>query len=119
MDTQRFNHIVKYELGQIETLLVTKAKEYASDVDRLHNFNAAAELGGDTPLQALAGFMRKHTVSIYDMLYSGDPDQYSKEMWDEKVRDNLAYLILLQALLQDRRDKFGTPVDEELLFLND
>ena len=79
----------------------SKSKEYSTDEDKLHNFKVAAAIQNVTPIQALAGMMCKHTVSIYDMCQGGT---YSDEMWDEKIGDSINYLLLLRALVQDNED---------------
>ena len=78
--------------------LINKAKEYATE-DRLHNFKIAATLQGITPIQALAGMMSKHTVSINDMCRGGE---YPLGMWDEKIGDSINYLLLLRALVEEK-----------------
>ena len=73
------------------------AEEYASDVDRLSNFKRAARLKGTTLPQAVTGMMVKHTVSVYDMVESGEA--FTAAAWDEKIGDHINYLILLKATL--------------------
>ena len=95
MKTERFNAIIEKQQERCMDVLINKAKEYATE-DRLHNFKVAAELQGTTPINALAGMLAKHTVSIYDMCRSDKT--YPKEMWDEKITDHINYLLLLKAL---------------------
>ena len=95
MKTERFNAIIEKQQERCMDVLVNKAKEYATE-DRLHNFKVAAELQRTTPINALAGMLAKHTVSIYDMCRSDQT--YPKEMWDEKITDHINYLLLLKAL---------------------
>jgi len=95
MKTEQFNTIIEEQQKRCVDILINKAKEYATE-DRLHNFKVAAELQMTTPINALAGMLSKHTVSIYDMCRS---DQiYPKELWDEKITDHINYLLLLKAL---------------------
>lgn len=101
MNNHNFNTNVQDTLGRCEDTLIKKAKEYASDKDRLHNFVQAAHLQGITPRQALAGMMAKHTVSVYDMAMSDQ--EYSAEQWDEKIGDHLNYLLILRAMVADER----------------
>lgn len=82
----------------VETLL-NKAKEYATDGDRLHNFKVAADVQGISPTAALAGMMAKHTVSVYDMI--GTSEVYPLDLWEEKIKDSINYLFLLWALLNE------------------
>jgi hypothetical protein len=98
MKTDEFNAIIGEQIDRSINVLVTKAKEYATD-DRLHNFKVAAELQGETPIQALAGMMAKHTVSVYDMCHSDE--QFPIELWNEKITDSINYLLLLRALVEE------------------
>jgi hypothetical protein len=98
MNTSTFNQIVEEQLKRSTDVLVNKAKEYATE-DRLHNFKIAAGLQRTNPKQALAGFMAKHVVSIYDMIMSGG--DYPVNMWNEKITDNINYLLLLRALVEE------------------
>ena len=99
MTSEEFKSIVDRQMITCDTVLFSKAKEYAKDDDRLHNFKVAAALMGDTPIKALAGMMRKHTVSIYDMCESGQ--DYPIELWDEKITDHINYLLLLKAAIME------------------
>lgn len=109
MNADRFNTVLNEQLATVVAILGSKASEYADDQDRLHNFKASAILQGITPLEALRGKMAKHTISIYDMIATGQA--FPIEKWDEKITDHINYLILLRALLieQDDEDaKLGT-----------
>ena len=99
MNTNEFEQVVNDQLSQCTDVLIAKAKEYAEDGDRLHNFKVAAALEGVKPRQALAGMMAKHTVSVYDMCMSGK--SYSMDMWNEKITDHMNYLLLLKAMLTE------------------
>lgn len=101
MDSERFAEIVDLQLNLCKDVLVDKAREYATD-DRLHNFKVAAEIQGVDLLEACAGMMAKHTVSIYDMC--GSEQAFSAEQWDEKITDHINYLILLRAIVFEMRD---------------
>lgn len=98
MQAEQFNKIIAEQIKRCTDTLITKAKEYATD-DRLHNFKVASALQGITAEQALAGMMAKHTVSVYDMCHSGE--DYSEELWNEKIGDSINYLLLLSALVRE------------------
>jgi hypothetical protein len=49
--------------------------------------------------QALGGMMAKHTISIYDMIDTGN--DYPMALWDEKITDHLNYLLLLKAVVSE------------------
>lgn len=98
MNTTTFERLFEEQVNRSRSILVSKAKEYATE-DRLHNFKVAATLEGKTPEQALAGMMAKHTVSIYDMAESGRT--YPIELWQEKITDHINYLFLLNAIVRE------------------
>lgn len=109
MDAKRFDQVLEDVIDQVTAILGSKAGEYANDADRLHNFKASATLQGITPIEALRGKMAKHTISIYDMIATGQAFPLAK--WDEKIVDHLNYLILLRALIieqDDEDEKLGT-----------
>ena len=112
MTAQTFNEILEARLDKIRAVLVTKAAEYATNADRLHNFKAGAALSRTTPAGALLGYMTKHFVSVIDMVRneeSGTPP--TPEKVDEKIGDAINYLILLEAVfLEQRRKETNAPV---------
>ncbi len=99
MNNEEFSRILAQQIHACEGVLVDKAREYADDSDRLHNFKVAAALEDVTMRQALAGMMAKHTVSIYDMC--GSQYDSTQEAWDEKITDHINYLILLRCIVQE------------------
>lgn len=99
MNNEEFTYVLNHQVSLCEDILVNKAKEYASDHDRLHNFRVAAALENVTPRQALAGMMAKHTVSIYDMCKADN--SFSMDVWTEKLTDHINYLILLKAIVYE------------------
>lgn len=98
MLAEEFEKILNLRLALCRDTLIRKAAEYATE-DRLHNFKIAGQVQDVTPVQALAGMMAKHTVSIYDMCASGKT--YPPEMWSEKIGDSINYLLLLDALVRE------------------
>jgi len=89
------------------TTLGSKAEEYASENNRLHNFDVAARILDVTPEQALQGMMLKHIVSILDLVeWAGaEPERITSQLVDEKIGDTINYLILLEALLLRRMEE--------------
>lgn len=108
MKTEQFEKIVQEQINRCTSVLIDKAKEYAT-ADRLHNFKVAAEMQDCTPRHALAGMMAKHTVSVYDMCNSGN--DYPMELWDEKITDHINYLLLLRAVVEEEKEKRVTNND--------
>ena len=105
MTSDIFNKHLHYMQTVTVDTLTAKAAEYASDGDRLHNFKVAAATQGITPAKALGGMMCKHTVSVYDMIGTGET--YPLPLWEEKIKDSINYLFLLWALVNEERDDAG------------
>ena len=97
-----FDKVVEARTEAIKLTLMAKAKEYVSNGDRFHNFNVAARIGDTTPEVALLGMMSKHIVSVLDLItWAGvSPDRITRELIDEKIGDNINYLILLEGMLK-------------------
>ena len=95
--------IIADQIGKCEGVLTKKNKEYVqikpkkkSKIMRkqLDYYKEVAGFMGITPKQALVGHMSKHTKSIFDMVQSDQ--EYSMEVWDEKITDHINYLLLLK-----------------------
>lgn len=103
MNNAQFMDIVNNQLDYCKALLDVKGDEYDAETsDRLHSFKVAAELQHETPKQALAGMMCKHTVSIYDMCNGGE---YPEKKWEEKITDSINYLLLLKAMVLEENEQ--------------
>lgn len=99
MTPQAFERVLTDRMAKTKALLSRKAREYARE-DRLSNFKKAAALMGGRPERACFGFLAKHLVSLADLV--GDLEggiDTPLPMWDEKIGDAVAYLVLLEALL--------------------
>lgn len=103
MTSEVFNQHLKHMQNVSVDTLTAKASEYATDGDRLHNFKVAASVQGISPTEALGGMMAKHTVSVYDMIGTGEV--YPLDLWEEKIKDSINYLFLLWALLNEETEK--------------
>ena len=101
MKTSTFEKLLGRRLDKIRGTLGSKAKEYATDGDRLHNFKAAGRMNGESPSKALWGMATKHLVSVVDMVQGRT--EPTEAMVDEKVGDMINYLILLEAVFADQR----------------
>ena len=99
MTKQRFEALVEETLARCKAVLGIKEGEYARG-DRLHIFKQAAHLMQVRPIDALAGMMAKHTVSVYDMIADGR--DHPNEVWREKITDSINYLLLLTAILEEK-----------------
>lgn len=112
MQRAEFEIVLDAQITTVKDMLIGKRDEYADDEDVLHNFRNAANLTGETLEQALAGMMVKHTVSIYDMIATGEMFPLAK--WDEKITDHINYLILLRAIVNERFKAWEKMADETM-----
>lgn len=103
MNQEQFETIMKKRLIKTCETLTAKASEYARG-DRLSNFKKIADMLDTTPEKALIGLVMKHIVALVDFIddiYFDDKLQpYSR--WDEKIGDVMAYMVLLDAMVQER-----------------
>ncbi len=105
MTTSDFNDLLACRWSKIQETLIDKAKEYASDTDRLYNFKRGACVLSVTPAECLLGYMTKHFVSILDMVRDSNKGKPpSRERIDEKIGDLVNYIILLEAVLVEELD---------------
>ena len=99
MTQEERDKIMQEMIDKCLRVLKAKAEGYSTDEDVLHNFRVAAGLQGCTVPQALVGMMTKHTVSVYDMVNSGQA--YAPDIWDEKIGDLMNYLLLLRTAVKE------------------
>ena len=107
MNTEKFNEIVEGCKAHINSVLASKATEYARG-DRLSNFKSSGRRLNCTPEKALMFFREKHEVSILNIvndLDSGDLPTHA--LLSEKIGDSINYLILLKALIVERLEIAG------------
>jgi len=112
ISVEEFNAVVDEQLVMCREMLVKKTEEYTDGVDPLHNFRSAESLMGSMT-NALAGYMMKHTVSLYDMMKE-DPNNFTPERWNEKITDHINYLLLLKAIVVEARSEKCTAACEEV-----
>lgn len=109
MQSKDFNIIIETRLSECRRILIEKAKEYAKgDVDKLHNFNKASEITGECREKVLFGFALKHLVSVMDIINDMNNSKTyipSRELTSEKIGDLINYLLLLEASIEDARNK--------------
>ena len=107
-----FTFTVSQRCSAIKNVLQAKAQEYASTTSRFHNFEVAARIANTTPEKALKGMMLKHEVSVMDLIEwaESSPQKLSIAIIDEKIGDNINYLILLEGLLIRRVFENQEPV---------
>ena len=95
--------LITHRLGLIKSTLLVKAKEYARNGDRLHNFNKGSKQYEKPREQVIYDFMQKHLISFDDMMNDlNGGDIKSIFMWEEKIGDIINYMVLLEASLKHR-----------------
>lgn len=104
MNMINFEDCIENRIHYIRGVLSTKAKEYATDTNRFHNFDAAARILNCTPERALQGIAVKHAVSVLDLIEWADSntDLLTEAIVNEKIGNTINYLILLEGLLLRR-----------------
>ena len=102
-----FEILVENRCRAIKEVLTQKAKEYASDESRFHNFEMAARKRDTTPEDALMGMKVKHDISVDDLVKwaKESPEKLNNDIINEKIGDSINYLILLEGLLKLRIKK--------------
>jgi len=103
--TKTFNDVLNARIYNTKAVLQDKAKEYATQKNRYHNFDVAARILDCTQEQALQGMMMKHIVSVFDLIDQTESKQTDKKTVDEKIGDLINYLILLEGILIRRAEK--------------
>jgi hypothetical protein len=106
MKEKEFEQILQQRLKKIEETLGNKAKEYAAEGDKLHNFNVGARMTGQIRERVLWGFALKHYISFMDILDDMELGKLPSEgMVDEKIGDLINYLVLVEASIKDKINK--------------
>ena len=102
MNNKEFDKLLNERVKKIRKTLSNKSAEYSRDSDKLYNFKRAAEIERCSPAKALLGMMIKHTVSVIDIIEKCEQGiKTSNKLIDEKIGDNINYLILLEAILKE------------------
>lgn len=103
MNAEQFNQIAENRIEHCRKTLLFKGAEYSRDGDRMHNFRTAAVIDNETPERALWGMLKKHIVSVRDMVADVDQGKLlAAALIDEKITDWINYGLLLEGLLQER-----------------
>ena len=106
MNAKDFDKIVADRMAWCRQTLCAKGDEYAREGDRLWNFKVAARKLNCHPAEALAGMMVKHTVSVDDIIDGlARGIVPPKELVAEKIGDSINYLLLLEGLIEEERQR--------------
>lgn len=112
MKTEQFNKIIEDALELSRQVLIKKSAEYANDENKLHNFDKAARITGKSREECLWGMALKHLVSVTDIIDDMSKDASyipSRDLVMEKFGDLRNYLLLLEACIEDKRNKQPLP----------
>jgi uncharacterized protein YktA (UPF0223 family) len=105
MTREDFSKRAEKRIDLVRQTLLTKHKEYAKDDNVFRNFDEAA--GGlslhSTSAEVLWSYMTKHLVSIKDIVSDNVP--VDNEVVSEKIGDVINYLILLEAMLNEKCER--------------
>lgn len=105
MTNNTFENVFNSQIERCKEILIIKAREYARNDDRLHNFNKAARMLGTNPAGALWGMLIKHLVSVSDIVEdAGKREFVSDEILTEKITDTINYFILLKAVIIEMKE---------------
>jgi hypothetical protein len=106
MTREDFTKRVEKRIDLVRQTLLAKHKEYAKDDNVFRNFDEAA--GGlslhSTSAEVLWSYMTKHLVSIKDIVSDNTP--VTNEVVSEKIGDVINYLILLEAMLNEKGERY-------------
>jgi len=107
MDYKTYTDIINTQIDKCQTMLTKKRAEYADDENPIGNFVRTQQLRKHkTVVNALAGHMDKHTISIYDMIEAHERGvRFPQSMWDEKITDHINYFLLLQVALETDKER--------------
>jgi len=103
MTHDEFNKLFADRFLKCRETLLSKAKQYASDEDRLHNFYEGAILNCCTPEQYAHTLVTKQIIALRDMIVQ---DMFiSQAVVDEKIGDIVNYYVLIEALIKERNSE--------------
>jgi hypothetical protein len=104
MRTEQFEKEAKGILEGVYRTLTAKAGQYAHGGDRLSNFRRTGRMLQCTPERALVGIMSKHTIAMCDFIDELERGHTVRplEHWEEKLGDQMAYLVLMLCLVRER-----------------
>ncbi len=106
MKHEQFREILEARINQMRRVLSTKASEYATDADRLANFKDGGIANKSTPEKFLWNLVSKHMIATRDFIFEIDDGTVRPmEYWDEKLGDIINYMVLLEALVEERLSK--------------
>lgn len=115
MNKKDFQALINTQFEQIISLTATKGEEYSQSIDQLANFKRQAAELSLSPEKVLMVYLNKHLDSIRGYVHSvnyGNPANLSEPI-SGRIDDAILYLLLLQAMVVERRDGTSEIVEEE------
>ena len=95
-----FNNTMLDLLEKVKNIMSSKGNQYNENpTDRFDQFKKASTLTKISPVRTLYGMWVKHIISLSDMISS--EKQYPRELWEEKIIDNINYLLLLAGAIEE------------------
>ena len=112
MNTSGLHKVMDFYFHECPRILDLKGREYAClDGDRLKNFKETADELGGVPEYSCANHLYKQMKSIFQIvndLMSGlemfKIEKNLAEPWEGRIVDAINYLILLAALIHERKE---------------
>ena len=100
---RRFEESIQKSLEIVQSNLLNKGREYASNKSKFHNFEQISRIDNITREQALWGVAMKHLSSVIDIKNNIAEGQLpTQEFLDEKLGDWITYMCLLYASISER-----------------
>jgi hypothetical protein len=106
MDEKTFNILASDMFEMCKYTLISKGKGYDPEEERLRSFHTAGRISKQSPEKALLGMALKHEVSIRNIVNDLDIGKIpTDDIIKEKIGDMICYLVLLLALIKERRGR--------------
>lgn len=99
----KYEHFEDMSNGLLDKVIETlrqKNREYASG-DIFSNFREASAIAKKRPEAVAFDYDLKHIISIRDIV---NGKECTRELWNEKIGDYLAYGLIMNALMVERFD---------------
>jgi len=104
MNKEEFLTSFKNLVSSVDSILNGKGLEYRTNEDVFSNFKSLSEVLGLTKYQIWSVYFFKHITSIQNSIKTNpsDPSSYgTSEKIDSRIQDAIAYLCLLQGMLDE------------------
>ena len=113
MQLDKFKNLLQHIYRRTDETFDIKRDEYANDVDVFKSLkNGTAFSFQSEPEQVAWNYLAKHLESIQSILSKLPDEEPSVELINEKLGDAINYLIIIEGLLRERkqRSKYKTNI---------